>query len=66
MGAPEVPVYAGIGDPLGEAESLMFGFEGEGIFDDGRPTKQPESEGAVEFMVRLVRENPRLVADFVH
>lgn len=58
VGAPEVPVYAGVGDPLGEAEALMFGFEGEGIFDDGRPTKQPESEGAVEFMVRLVRENP--------
>lgn len=58
IGRPEVPVYAGIGDPLGEAESLMFGFEGEGIFDDGRPQKQPEQESAVDFIVRLVRENP--------
>ena len=58
IGRPEVPVYAGIGDPLGEAEAVMFGFEGEGIFDDGRPTKQPEDEGAVEYIVRTVRENP--------
>jgi inosine-uridine nucleoside N-ribohydrolase len=58
VGRPEVPVYAGIGDPLGEAEALMFGFEGEGIFDDGRPEKQPEPGSAVEFLVRMVRENP--------
>lgn len=58
IGRPEVPVYTGIGDPLGEAEAVMFGFEGEGIFDDGRPEKQPEKESAVEFLVRIVRENP--------
>lgn len=58
IGRPEVGVYVGIGDPLGEADALMFGFEGEGIFDDGKPDKRPEAESAVEFMVRLVRENP--------
>lgn len=58
IGRPEVPVYTGIGDPLGEAEAVMFGFEGEGIFDDGEPEKQPEKESAVEFLVRIVRENP--------
>jgi inosine-uridine nucleoside N-ribohydrolase len=58
VGRPEVPVHAGIGDPLGEAEALMFGFEGEGIFDDGRPQKQPEQGSAVDFLVRTVRENP--------
>jgi inosine-uridine nucleoside N-ribohydrolase len=57
IGRPEVPVFAGIGDPLGEAEALMFGFEGEGIFDDGRPEKKPEKESAVEFLVRMVRDN---------
>jgi hypothetical protein len=36
----------------------MFGFEGEGILDDGRPSKEPEKEGAVESLVRTVRENP--------
>lgn len=58
IGRSDVPVFAGIGDPLGEAEALMFGFEGEGIFDDGRPEKQPEKESAVEFLVRMVRDNP--------
>lgn len=58
VGVPEVPVYAGVGDPIGEAEALMFGFEGEGILDDGPPNKRPEPESAVEFLVRTVRENP--------
>lgn len=58
VGRPDVPVFAGIGDPLGEAEALMFGFEGEGVFEDGKAAKQPESESAVEYMVRLVRDNP--------
>lgn len=58
IGRDDVPVYTGIGDPLGEAEALMFGFEGEGVLDDGEPTKQPESKGAVEYLVDIVRENP--------
>jgi inosine-uridine nucleoside N-ribohydrolase len=58
IGRPEVPVYAGIGDPLGEAEALMFGFEGEGVFDDGKAKKQPEAGSAVDFLVRTVNENP--------
>jgi inosine-uridine nucleoside N-ribohydrolase len=58
IGRGEVPVYSGIGDPIGEAEALMFGFEGEGIFDDGKPKKQPEKGSAVDFLVRTVNENP--------
>lgn len=56
-GRPDVPVAKGVGKPL-QGNSLMFGFEGEGILSDGDENLAPVSEHAANFIIRNIMENP--------
>jgi inosine-uridine nucleoside N-ribohydrolase len=56
-GRPEVPVHTGVGQPL-RGNALMFGFEGEGVFDNPRESLAANEGHAVNFIIRKVMENP--------
>lgn len=56
-GRPDVPVYTGIGQPM-RGNSLMFGFEGEGVFDDPKEVLKVNDDHAVNFIIKSVMENP--------
>jgi len=56
-GRPDVPVCTGVGQPL-KGNALMFGFEGEGVFDDPKENLDPSEEHAVNFIIRKIMENP--------
>ena len=56
-GRPDVPVARGVGQPLG-GNFLMFGFEGEGILEDGDGDLAYLDEPAPNFIIRNIMENP--------
>lgn len=58
-GRPDVPVYTGIGQPM-RGNSLMFGFEGEGVFDNKKEQEKLKANPghAVNFIIKSVMENP--------
>lgn len=56
-GRPDVPVATGVGRPL-QGNSLMFGFEGEAILEDGDEDLAPIDEHAANFIIRNVMDNP--------
>jgi len=53
----EVPVAAGVGNPI-KGSALMFGFEGTSILDDGDAKKEPERISAVDLIIQKVMDNP--------
>lgn len=58
-GQPEVPVAAGIVQPLlREREVSVMGHEGKGIVEEGEPGLEPIAEHAVDFMIRTIMDNP--------
>ena len=59
-GRRDVPVCTGIGHPL-RGESLMFGFEGVGVFDSPDEDLPVSDEHAVNFLIRNIMENPSQV-----
>ena len=56
-GRPDVPVARGVGQPLG-GNYLMFGFEGEGILEEGDDDLAYLDEPAPNFIIRNIMENP--------
>ena len=56
-GRPDVPVARGVGQPL-QGNYLMFGFEGEGILEEGDGDLAYLDEPAPNFIIRNIMENP--------
>lgn len=56
-GHPEIPVAAGVGNPI-SGGALMFGFEGTNILDEKGETKKPEKINAVNLIIDKVLNNP--------
>ena len=56
-GRSDVPVARGVGQPLG-GNYLMFGFEGEGILEEGDDDLAYLDEPAPNFIIRNIMENP--------
>ena len=56
-GRPDVPVARGVGQPL-QGNYLMFGFEGEGILEEGDGDLAYLKEPAPNFIIRNIMENP--------
>jgi purine nucleosidase len=56
---PEVPVAAGIAQPLlREREVFVMGHEGKGIVRADEPNLEPIAEHAVDFLIRMIMNNP--------
>lgn len=55
-GRPDIPVFKGIGVPMRD-EAVMFGFEGQGILEDGDDLTV-ERQHAVDFIIETVMDNP--------
>jgi purine nucleosidase len=61
-GRADVPVYAGTTPPLlGKRPVYWAGFEGVGLLDPGDEALVPESEHAVDYLIRMGMENPGLI-----
>ncbi len=55
-GRSDIPVFKGIGMPM-RGHALMFGFEGEGILEEGEEP-QYEDQHAVDFIIETIMNNP--------
>lgn len=61
-GHSDIPVFAGIGQPLSGKHPLMFGFEGQDILEAGDEDLKWSDEHAVNFIARSIMEHPHEVS----
>lgn len=60
IGREDVPVFAGVSKPLHGGGTVIYGYEGEGIFegDADDPRFEPGKTHAVDFIIDTVMANP--------
>lgn len=60
IGREDIPVYAGVSKPLSGVQTVMYGYEGDGIFEDDRDNEEffPDDKHAVDFIIETVMNNP--------